>query len=93
MNKQIFQVGDLILIKNILPRPRPLPRPHPRRCPLLHPRHRLNNTHGIITAFEKHTDIFTSDSTEDDNGYIWFSQVDGKEYYFYENEVEGEVVK
>jgi hypothetical protein len=48
---------------------------------------------GIITAIEKHNDIFEGDSTENDNGYIWLSQIDGKEYYFYENEVEGMVLK
>ena len=82
-----YQVGDLILIKNLRPRPRLRPRlrllPHPR----------LNNTYGIITATEKHTDIFEKDSTENDNGYIWYSQVDQKEYHFYEDEVEGEVIK
>ena len=80
-----YQVGDLILIKNLRHRPRL--RLHPRLRP------RLNNTYGIITATEKHTDIFEKDSTENDNGYIWYSQVDQKEYYFYEDEVEGEVVK
>ena len=54
---------------------------------------RLNNTFGIITAVEKHTDIFQKDSTENDNGYIWYSQVDNAEYYFFEDEVVGEVVK
>ena len=96
-----YQVGDLILIKNISPllllrphlrlRPRPLPRlrlrPHPRL------RLRFQNTYGIITAFEKHTDIFEKDSTEKDNGYVWFSQVEQKEYYFYEDELDGEVIK
>lgn len=86
-----YQVGDLILIKNIHPRPRLRPRLRLRLRPLL----RLNNTYGVITAVEKHTDIFEQDSTEKDNGYIWFSQVDQKEYHFYEDEVEveGEVVK
>ena len=70
-----YQVGDLILVKNIDLRPR------------------LQNTYGIITATEKHTDIFEKDSTEKDNGYIWYSQVDGKEYHFYEDEVDGEVTK
>ena len=85
-----YQVGDLVLVKNINPRlhPRPL-----RLRPRLRLRLRLNNTYGIITEVEKHTDIFEKDSTENDNGYIWYSQVDQKEYYFYEDEVEGEVVK
>jgi hypothetical protein len=90
-----YQVGDLLLVKEIPPRPRlrvpPRPRLHLRLHLLLHPR--LNNTFGIITAVEKHGDIFQKDSTENDNGYIWYSQVDNKEYYFYEDEVIGEVVK
>ena len=82
-----YQVGNLILIKNIDPHLHPHPHPHPRL------RLRLNNTFGIITAVEKHNEIFKENSTENDNGYIWYSQVDGKEYHFYEDEVEGEVVK
>ena len=84
-----YRVGDLILIKNIDPRLRPRPRLHLHLHPRLHPR--LQNTFGIITEVEKHTDIFEKGSTENDNGYIWYSQIDGKEYYFYEDEVEGEV--
>ena len=41
----------------------------------------LRNTFGIITA------------VEEDNGCIWYSQVHQKQYYFYEDEVIGEVVK
>lgn len=86
-----YQVGDLVLVKNIHPLLRPPLRPRPR--PRLHPHLRLQDTYGIITEVEKHTEIFESDSTENDNGYIWHSQVDGKEYHFYEDEVTGEVVK
>ncbi len=74
-----YQVGDLLLVKDIIPR--------------LRPRLHLNNTFGVNTAVEKHNDIFESDSTENDNGYIWYSQVDNAEYYFFENEIIGEVVK
>ena len=92
-----YQTGDLVLVKEINFHPRPLlrlhPRPHPHPHPLLHPRPRLSNTYGIITKTEKHTDIFQKDSTEADNGYVWYSQVDRQEYYFYENEIVGEVVK
>ena len=84
-----YQIGDLLLVKFCAFKSRP--RLHPR--PLLRLLPRLNNTYGVITAVEKHTEIFESDSTENDNGYIWYSQVDGKEYYFYEDDVEGEVVK
>ena len=85
--------------KDILPRPRLNPRPLPRLIPRLHLRLHLrllpllNNTFGIITAVDKHSDIFKGSSTENDNGYIWYSQVDNKEYYFYEDEVDCEVVK
>ena len=82
-----YQVGDLVLVKNIDPHPRLPPRPRPRL------RLHLNNTYGIITEVEKHTEIFKENSTENDNGYIWHSQVDGKEYHFYEDEVTGEIVK
>jgi hypothetical protein len=78
-----YQVGELVLVKNIRPRPPLLLRLHLR----------LNNTYGIITEVEKHSEIFKENSTENDNGYIWYSQVDGKEYYFYEDEVDGEVFK
>jgi hypothetical protein len=102
-----YQVGELVLVKNIrplpllhprpLPRPLPLPRLRPRLLPrpllLLRLHLRLNNTYGIITEVEKHSEIFKENSTENDNGYIWYSQVDGKEYYFYEDEVDGEVFK
>jgi hypothetical protein len=86
-----YQVGDFILIKDI----HLLPRHLLRLPPLLRPRPRLllQDTLGIITAVEKHSDIFPNDSTENDNGYILYSQVDGNEYYFYENEVEGEILK
>jgi hypothetical protein len=76
-----YQVGDLVLVKDIRLRLRP------------RPRLRLHNTIGIITEVEKNSDIFEKDSTENDNGYIWYSQVDGREYYFYQDEVECEVIK
>ena len=86
-----YNVGDLIFIKNIDPRLRLRRRPCSRPRPRLHPF--LQNTYGIITATEKHTDIFEKDSTENNNGYVWFSQVEQSEYHFYEDEVEGEVIK
>jgi hypothetical protein len=91
--KMKYQVGDLFIVKQCEFKLRLHPRLllQPRLHPLLQPL--LNNTYGIITAVEKHTEIFESDSTENDNGYIWYSQVDGKEYYFYEDEVQCEVVK
>jgi hypothetical protein len=83
-----FKIGDVLHIEKFEFRPRPLRRPGRSAHHLRH-----NNTVGIITAVEKHKDIFDSDSTENDNGYIWLSQIDGREYYFYENEVEGKVLK
>jgi hypothetical protein len=91
-----YKVGDLILVKKcyyetrILLHLHPPLRLHPPLHPPLHPH--LHNTIGIITEVEKHSDIFEKDSTENDNGYIWYSQVDGREYYFYQDEVDGEVI-
>ncbi len=94
-----YKIGDLLLVKDIHLRLRPYPRLHPR--PLLRPRVRpgtlpllrLHNTFGIITEVEKHSDIFEYGSTEDDNGYVWYSQMDNKEYYFYQDEIDGEVIE
>jgi hypothetical protein len=85
-----YKVGDLLFVKkcDYEPRHRPRPHPHLRPRPLPH----LHNTIGIITEVEKHSDIFEKDSTENDNGYIWYSQVDGRKYYFYEDEAECEVI-
>jgi hypothetical protein len=92
-----YQVGDLLFIKKYEYKIRPPPplRLRPRHRLRLHPRLRphIQNTFGIITEVEKHTDLFEKSSTENDNGYIWYSQVDGKEYYFYQDEVDGEVIK
>jgi hypothetical protein len=86
-----YKVGDVLLIKDIHLHLHPLPRLHLRPRP--RPRPRLYNTIGIITEVEKHSDIFEKHSTENDNGYIWYSQVDGREYYFYQDEAECEVFK
>ena len=82
-----YEVGDALFVKKCEWKPRPHLRPH------LHFRPHLHNTVGIITEVHKHSDIFRSGSTENDNGYIWLSQVDGREYWFYENQVECEVLK
>ncbi|NDC31232.1 MAG: hypothetical protein EBZ58_09915 [Bacteroidetes bacterium] len=95
-----YKVGDLVLVKDIrFLRLHPNLPPHMSqriariRCrPTLLPHPRFYNTLGIITKVEKHSDIFEKDSIENDNGYIWYSQVDGKEYYFYEDEVDCEVI-
>ena len=96
-----YKVGDLLLIKDFEFKCRHHPRPRRLELPLPHlPRHplpsnrRLINSFGIITKVEKHSDIFEKGSTKNDNCYVWFSQADSKEYYFYENEVtEVEVFK
>ncbi len=87
-----YKVGDLILIKQCDYEPPLRLRLHPRPLLHLHLLPRLHNTIGIITEVEKHSDIFEKDSTPVDNGYIWYSQVDGREYYFYQDEVECEVI-
>ena len=85
-----YKVGDLLFVKKCEYKPRL--RLRPLADPRLRLRPRLHNTIGIITEVKKHSDIFEKDSTENDNGYIWYSQVDGKEYYFYEDEAECEVI-
>ena len=99
-----FQVGDLILVKEYKYksgyrlRLRHLLRLHllPRLHPLLEldlPPH-LKNTYGVITEAINHKDAWEGDSTEDDNVYFWYSQVDAKTYWFRENElIQYEIVK
>ena len=93
-----FQVGDLVLVKHYKYKYRLL-RPRRRLHPRLRPRSRLYdypelcNSYGIITAAIKHSDAWQGESTSDDNAYVWFSQVDGKEYFFCEDELTGEVVE
>ena len=96
-----FNIGDLVRFNEFSLRVRLRPhiypllhlRPHIyhpllRLRPLLrpHPHLHLINTYGIIISTEKHNEIFEKDSTDDDNGYVWLSQIEQKEYYFYENE-------
>ena len=90
-----YNVGDLLLVKHCEYKPRPLLRPllRPLRHPRQHPRLELYNSFGIVTEAIKHSDAWQGESTIDNNVYIWFSQLDGKEYYFCENEVTGEVVE
>jgi hypothetical protein len=84
-----YNVGDILFVKKCQWKYRL--RLHLRLHPLLRPL--LHNTVGIITEVHKHSDIFRSGSTENDNLYIWLSQVDRKEYHFFENEIECEVLK
>ena len=90
-----YSVGDLLLVKFCEFKPRSCLRP--RLLPHLplppRPRHKLFNSYGIVTEAIKHFDAWEGESTSDDNVYVWFSQVDGKEYFFYENEITVEVVE
>ena len=88
-----YKIGDVLFMKNCDYKPRLRLHLHLRPRPHLHPRlgHFIQNAFGIITKVYKHSDLFERDSTEDDNLYVWLSQVDAREYRFYENEVEGEV--
>jgi hypothetical protein len=72
-----YQVGDLLLIKDICPHLRL----HIGAFIIPH----LKNTFGIITKVEKR-------SRENINIYALYSQVDGKEYHFYQDEFDGEVI-
>ena len=83
------QIGDLLLIKFCEFKPCPRPGLYPRLCD--YPK--LFDSYGIITEAIKHSDAWQGESTIDNNVYIWFSQLDGKEYYFCENEVTVEVAE
>lgn len=87
-----YQLGDMVLVKSCDFRPHEysihkIPPYKRQRPPLSH-----HNTIGIITAVEYHLDFFKERSSDEDNCYIWYSQLDGKEYSFFENEVDGEIV-
>ena len=84
-----YNVGDLLFVKHCEYKPRI--RPRLRLCDYLH--HELHNSYGIVTQAVKHSDAWEGESANDYNTYAWFSQIDGKECYFYEDEVTGEVVE
>ena len=94
-----YSVGDLLLVKHCEYKyrsclrtrpPHPWQRSHRRLCDYL--RHELYNSYGIVTEAIKHSDVWEDESTNSDNTYVWFSQIDGKEYYFYEDEITGEII-
>ena len=93
-----YNVGDLLLVKHCEYKYRSCLRTRPclrlrsclRLCDYL--RHELYNSYGIVTEAIKHSDLWEGESTSHNNVYIWFSQIDGKEYYFYEDEVTGEII-
>jgi hypothetical protein len=81
-------------------RPRLRPRPHLRILPRPHLRLdleldlHLKNTYGVITEVINHSDAWEGESTEDDNIYVWYSQVDAKTYWLCQSDLaEYEVVK
>ena len=53
----------------------------------------LRNTFGIITEVGIITAVDQMRAFEKNNVCIWYSQVDGTEYCFYEDEVIAEVIK
>jgi hypothetical protein len=93
-----FQVGDLVLVKEHDYKSRLHLRP---RLYLRLPYHldfyyypHLKNTYGVITEAINHTDACEGDSTEGDNVYFWYSQVDAETYWFCEGDLtEYEVAK
>ena len=94
-----YQVGDLVLIKACEFKLRSRLHPLPHRVHLHTRRHRLHlrtelfNSFGIIMQAIKHSDGWEGETTSDDNVYVWFSQLDAKQYSFCENEVTAEVIK
>ena len=84
-----YSVGDLLLVKCCEFKPCPRPGLYPRLCDFPE----LFNSYGIVTEVIKHSDAWEGQSTSHDNVYVWYSQIDGKEYCFCENEVTGEVIK
>ena len=85
-----YNVGDLVFIKDF--NSSSFHWNHPGQ-PLQGHSH-LIGTFGIITVAEKYNHIFKGfkGSSEKDNSYVWYSQVDGKEYHFYEEELTGEII-
>ena len=86
-----YSVGDLVLVKECIYKPRPFLHHRHRHRP--RPRPELFNSYGIVTEATKHIDAWSGQSTSDDNVYVWYSQIDSREYNFCENEVTGEVVE
>ena len=80
-----YKVGDLLLIKHC----RSNHFQHINGYKHFYHNPVLLNTFGIITAVE----FSTSPAVEKINGCIWYSQVEQEQYYFYEDEVIGEVIK
>ena len=88
-----YNVGDLLFVKFCEFKPRISRTPRPFILPRLRVFPELFNSYGIVTQAIKHSDAWEGQSTNGDNVYVWFSQIDGKEYYFCEDEVTVEVVE
>lgn len=85
-----YKIGDLLLINRFRFKARFNNRLQPRTIP-------RGNTYlegkiGLITCAERYDINFKPPSSEEDNGYVFFSNLDGKEYYLYEDELDAEVV-
>ena len=78
-----YNVGDLVFIIHC----RTNPFQHINGYKHFYYNDALRNTFGIITAVDQIRAI------EKNNVCIWYSQVDGTEYCFYEDEVIAEVIK
>jgi hypothetical protein len=88
-----YKIGDLVVIKKINPiRPSWQHRSRVINCyPSLvsrfcQARQSLKDTWGIIIAAD--FGLYNKD-----DGYVWYSQVDAKEYHFYEDEVAGGIIE
>jgi hypothetical protein len=97
-----IKVGDLVLLKECQYKPHlHLHRHRHLRLRLRLRLHldldyypHLKNTYGVITEVISRRDAWQGESTEDDNIYVWYSQVDAKTYWFCEDELtQYEVVK
>ena len=88
-----YKVGDLIYIKdcdyathNCIARPIGFMRKSQRR-PRLCWEYDTYDFFGIITKVIKHKDAWSTGSTPHDDVYILYSQLDGKESFFFADEV------
>jgi hypothetical protein len=85
------QIGDLVEFKKFILRGSDFLVNRPCRLHLQRCRRRTHllrpNSLGIILEIHDHKSLWEKDLTEDNNGYVWFSQEESKEYFVYENEL------
>lgn len=86
-----YNVGNLVLLKHCEYKIRCRPIFSPIFNPL-RPPPELFNSYGIITQAVNHNDYWKGETTSDDNVYVWYSQIDSREYNFCENEVTGDII-